>query len=146
MRWQAAMSLPIDEGTEMRLCLPAILAARPMAIDFIAGVCHSLAVPVDVEHAVLSAFGEAFNNVVLHSYRDLPGEVEIEVDIARDQLAVRLRDRGRGFDPRQVQPRDEDELPERGLGLFIMMRTMDEVRWYREGDQNVVAMTKRIVR
>src|SRR5207245_10427279 len=75
MRWQAAMSLPTRDGAEMHLRLPGILAARPMAMDFIASVCHSLHVPLDVEHAMLSAVGEAFNNVVVHSYRDVAGEV-----------------------------------------------------------------------
>jgi serine/threonine-protein kinase RsbW len=140
------MSLPMRDTAEMRLTLPGILAARPMAIDFIASVLHSVAVPRDVEHAVLSAFGEAFNNVVLHSYRDVAGEVEIEVDTSRDKLSVRLYDSGAGFDPHKARARSDDELPEGGLGLFIVMRTMDDVRWYRERGKNVVAMMKRIVR
>ena len=146
MRWQSAMNQPKRDSAEMHLRLPGILAARPMAIDFITSVCHSLDVPVDVEHAILSAFGEAFNNVVLHSYRDVAGEVEIDVETARDRMVVRLRDRGQGFDPRQVKAHDEDELPAGGLGLFIMIRTMDDVCWYREDDRNVCSMTKRIVR
>jgi serine/threonine-protein kinase RsbW len=146
MRWQAAMSLPTRDGAEMHLRLPGILAARPMAMDFIASVCHSLHVPVDVEHAMLSAVGEAFNNVVVHSYRDVAGEVEIEVETGGERIVVRLRDRGAGFDPQKVKSRDLDELPEGGLGMFIMMRTMDDVRWYRQGEHNVVSMMKRIVK
>jgi len=138
------MSLAMRGGAEMRLSVPGIMAARGMAIDFMVAVLRSLEVTVDVEHAVVAAFGEAFNNVVIHSYRDVAGEIDIEVECVRDRLIVRLYDRGEGFDPKNVRARDEDALPEGGMGLFIMMRTMDSVRWYRDHGRNVVALAKTI--
>jgi serine/threonine-protein kinase RsbW len=96
--------------------------------------------------AVLSAFSEAFNNLALHGYRDMPrGTIDIEVrsegSTAEGALYIRLADTGRVFDPSQyVEP--PDELPERGMGLFIMRGFLDEMR-YEAGPPNVLTLVKR---
>jgi serine/threonine-protein kinase RsbW len=128
------------------ISVPATLDQRPLVIQFIISVCRAYALSLDVEHSILSAFGEAFNNVCMHSYRDRDGEVAVEVELEPDRLLVRLRDRGAGFDPATVRAPDLEALPEGGLGLFIMLRATDEVRWYREHGQNVVTLAKRLPR
>jgi anti-sigma regulatory factor (Ser/Thr protein kinase) len=129
-----------------RMSVPGLLDQRPLAIQFVVSVCRAYSVPLDIEHAVLSAFSEAFNNVVLHSYRDGEGDVDVEVEIERGRLTLRLRDRGVGFDPSAVRAPQLEALPENGLGLFIILRAMDDVRWLREDDQNVLVMAKRLPR
>lgn len=96
-------------------------------------------------HSVISAVGEAFNNIALHAYRDeAPGPVEIDVALdRRGRLSVELRDYGRSFDPRKTVPPDLDALPESGMGLFIMKGLMDEVN-YRPGRPNVLTLVKRL--
>lgn len=136
--------VPTDSAT--RLTLEAALASRGRAIAFVSAACREAAVPIDCEHEIISAFGEAFNNVVLHSYGELPGLVDIEIEERRDRLVVRLRDSGRGFDPKRLSAPDLDALPEGGMGLFIILRAMDEVSWYKEGVENVITMAKRIPR
>jgi serine/threonine-protein kinase RsbW len=129
-----------------RLTVVASLQERARTIEFIAQKCRSAGVPIDSEHDIVSAFGEAFNNIVQHSYRGDEGLIDIEVAARRDRFLVRLRDTGRGFDPHEVRAPEMDALPEGGMGVFIMLRAMDEVSWYREGAENVVAMAKRIPR
>jgi serine/threonine-protein kinase RsbW len=55
---------------------------------------------------------EAMTNVVVHAYRreDRPGRVELEAEVDGDSLCVRVRDRGRGLEPRLDSP---------GLGLGL---------------------------
>lgn len=96
--------------------------------------------------AVLSAFSEAFNNLALHGYRGVPrGTIDIEVlrvgTSVDGALHIRLVDTGRVFDPSQyVEP--PEELPERGMGLFIMRGFLDELR-YEAGPPNVLTLVKR---
>jgi serine/threonine-protein kinase RsbW len=136
---------PYGDGMgAFRLSVPGTIDQRPLAIQFIISACRSYDVSFDVEHAVVSAFGEAFNNICMHSYRDLEGDIDVEVELRRERMVVRLRDRGVGFDPSAVKAPDLDALPEGGLGMFIIMRAMDEVRWYREADENVVALAKKL--
>jgi serine/threonine-protein kinase RsbW len=95
--------------------------------------------------SVISAVGEAFNNIAVHGYRDeKPGPVEIDVGVdRRGRLAVEMRDYGRSFDPRNAIPPDLDALPESGMGIFIMNGVMDEVV-YRPGRPNVLTLVKRL--
>jgi anti-sigma regulatory factor (Ser/Thr protein kinase) len=127
-----------------RISLPALIEQRPLAIQFVISVCRGFAIPLDIEHAVVSAFSEAFNNVALHSYRDRDGDVDVELEIARGRLTVRLRDRGVPFAPASIGAPPIEALPERGLGLFIILRAMDEVRWTRENGHNLLTMSKKL--
>jgi Histidine kinase-like ATPase domain len=98
----------------------------------------------DFESQVISAFGEAFNNVALHAYPDPPvGEVEIAVDWNAEALTIGVTDTGESFDPETVSPPELDALPEGGMGLFIMRSFMDEIA-YRPGPPNVLHMSKRL--
>jgi serine/threonine-protein kinase RsbW len=96
---------------------------------------------------VISAFGEAFNNVVLHAYRNGDGDLEIEVEDKQDRLIIRLIDYGQSFDLEAVPLPDLDQLPESGLGIYIMRACMDDVSYEKgQGGQggrpNILSMTK----
>jgi serine/threonine-protein kinase RsbW len=99
-----------------------------------------------VEHAVVSAVGEAFNNVVQHAYRGRrDGMVTLEVDYRDDELLVELRDDGASFDLDAVPAPKLAELPESGLGVFIIRACMDDL-CYLPGSPNVLRMRKRLAR
>jgi serine/threonine-protein kinase RsbW len=55
---------------------------------------------------------EAITNAVVHAYRhhDRPGRVDMEAEVDGDSLWVRVRDQGRGLEPRLDSP---------GLGLGL---------------------------
>ncbi|MFO0550472.1 MAG: ATP-binding protein [Polyangiaceae bacterium] len=99
---------------------------------------------------VVSAFSEAFNNLALHGYAGVPrGRIEIEVTTRLEETGlelfiVRLTDTGHVFDPAGYLDMPE-ELPERGMGLFIMRSFLDEIR-YQGGPPNVLTLIKRFRR
>lgn len=94
------------------------------------------------EAQVVSAFGEAFNNIAVHAYRNgEPGPVHVEVDWDDAKLVITLIDLGETFDPATVKAPNLDDLPESGMGLYIMHSCMDEVD-YRAGPPNVLRMVK----
>jgi serine/threonine-protein kinase RsbW len=90
---------------------------------------------------VVSAVGEAFNNIVLHGYagRD-DGVIEMDIRALPDRIDVELRDYGRSFDPDSIEPPDFEGLPECGLGIFIIKAFMT-IR-YRAGCPNVLTLSK----
>jgi serine/threonine-protein kinase RsbW len=91
---------------------------------------------------VVSAVGEAFNNIAIHGYKGrTPGTVEIEVAATAEQLSVELRDYGVSYDPDAAPSPDLEALPESGLGVFIMKSFMDRVE-YTPGAPNVLKLTK----
>ena len=90
---------------------------------------------------VVSAVGEAFNNIVLHGYEGRgDGEIEIEIRATLDRITIAMRDYGSSFDPTTVPPPDFDALPESGWGLFIIKAFMDIS--YTPGRPNVLTLTK----
>ena len=130
-----------------RFVVPGKLEYRDAAKAFLSYVCNRLArrggVPQDVAHRVVSAFVEAFNNAAIHAYRDMPpGQVDVEMEVHEYTLRVKVTDTGRSFEPAHVPEPDLDALPEGGLGLFIIRNFMDDVRYDRVADRNVLTMEK----
>jgi serine/threonine-protein kinase RsbW len=99
------------------------------------------------------ALTEAFTNVVRHAHNGLPSNtpIELEVDIARDFLEMRIWDWGIPFDfSKHLQNLDKDRLSslekEGGRGLQLLDRLTDELYYFRVGDRrNCLVMRKKII-
>jgi len=93
---------------------------------------------------MVSAVGEAFNNVVLHAYADVAdGQVALDIDTGAGEMRIEIRDEGASFDIDAVPAPDLDELPEGGMGLFIIRSFVDDVS-YEPGTPNVLRMCKKL--
>jgi serine/threonine-protein kinase RsbW len=93
---------------------------------------------------IVSAVGEAYNNIVLHGYAGRePGAVHMRIENCRTWMRVMLEDTGSSFDPSQAPVPDLSTLPESGLGVFIMQSFVDEVT-YLAGPPNVLTLFKRL--
>jgi anti-sigma regulatory factor (Ser/Thr protein kinase)/anti-anti-sigma regulatory factor len=82
------------------------------------------------------AITETFANIVEHSYGSEPGHfIHMTVRVTPGTIEILFEDSGRRPDPRHLRSRSLDEYRERGLGLFLMSRCMDEVefRFLRDG-------------
>jgi len=103
----------------------------------------------DFDDKVVSAVGEAFNNVAIHAYRDVsPGAVAFEIEVSADGITLRMSDTGRAFEPTVEVRRQPDlaTLPESHMGLFIMRACMDKVTYCPGGSPatpNLLTLTKR---
>lgn len=140
----------------IRLAVPGLLLYRDVVLRVIAASCKLARVQSGRQHddseaafgeQVVSAVGEAFNNIALHGYSPAEvGDVRIEIAIDADCMTIRLIDEGKSFDPAHVPAPDLASLPEHHMGLFIMRSFMDEVT-YRPGrppsSSNVLTLTKR---
>ncbi|MBI2376294.1 MAG: ATP-binding protein [Deltaproteobacteria bacterium] len=144
------MSEPSDiaapDVERFRFVLPARLEYRDAARSFLGFLCDRLVARGRLEKEtpvrVTSAFVEAFNNAVIHAYKRHPEPIEIELDVGHETLALRLIDSGAGFRIDDVPDPDLDQLPEGGMGIFIMRSFMDRVRLSREGSKNVLTLEK----
>jgi serine/threonine-protein kinase RsbW len=136
----------------IHLRVPGTLRYRDLAVRVVGAACKLVGSPDEAtgpvrinsqwDNEVVSAFGEAFNNAAIHSYKGRPqGDVMIEVDTGATHITIRLLDHGNSFDLEQVPAPDLESLPESGLGLYIIRSFMDEVT-YLPGSPNVLSMTK----
>ena len=122
-----------------------IAAALQFVHDFAAR--HRL--PAAALHDLSVAFDEALSNIVKYGYGDdARHEISVQLTIAGTQVVAEVRDDGIPFDPLSVPaPRLEggiDERPIGGLGIYLLRQLMDEVRYERRGNRNVLVMKKRI--
>lgn len=132
-------------GDCLRIDVPCTLLYRDSVGALILQICERLereGAEAGMAYQVLSAFNEAFNNVALHAGNGRP--VQVMVELGDKELAIEMRDEGPPFDYDDVPPPDLDELPESGLGIFIMRSFMTRVQYTprTEGAPNILRMVR----
>jgi len=131
--------------TRARFELRAVLEYRPLAIDLVTTlIAHVSGADVAFRNEMITAFGEAFNNIVAHGYagRD-DGMLAVEAEISAEAMILRLYDGGRPVDFSSVPQPDLESLPESGMGIFLIHAMVDDVA-YEAGSPNVLSLTKRM--
>ncbi len=127
----------------------AELSNLPAILDFTAGCCRQCGVDEDNVFAIGLAVDEAIANVVEHAYDKAGGKLQVTCRVEGGDFVVEVRDWGKPFAPEDVpEPTLSGSLSERkvgGLGLFMMRKLMDDVRFSFEQDGNVLVMVKRHV-
>jgi anti-sigma regulatory factor (Ser/Thr protein kinase) len=101
----------------------------------------SEAVAEEIELAV----GEALANAYEHAYRGEPGPLNINIGFDGERFVIEIRNHGKLITP----PAIPKQIPtgERGRGLYLIERLMDEVKIVHpaaEGRGTALLMAKRI--
>lgn len=89
-------------------------------------------------------------NIVNYGYPvGSEGIIEVELRASKNEVEIRLADRGKPFDPFQsadpldLLEMDVEERPIGGLGIFFVKRLMDEVHYEYGDGMNRVRLLKR---
>jgi serine/threonine-protein kinase RsbW len=124
--------------------LQASLENRPVAIALVSTLIEQVeGADRNFRNELVTAFSEAFNNIVIHGYRDqTDGMLDVECEIKPDEITLSLKDRGHEVDFEDVSPPDLSSMPESGMGVFMIHALVDEVK-YLGGSPNVLHLTKR---
>ncbi len=102
----------------------------------------------DIYNIQLAA-DEAASNIIEHAYEGVSdGLLELSCGVKGNTITIILVDHGESFDPSEIPMPDlKADLSERkigGLGIFLMRKLMDEVRYeVKPNKNNVLTMTKR---
>jgi anti-sigma regulatory factor (Ser/Thr protein kinase) len=99
-------------------------------------------------HKVEIASEEALVNIIRHAYKNQTGTIEINVYEGEPFVEIVIRDHGPPFNPldRDVSFDRSAGIDEReigGLGILFIREYMDEVRYQREKDANVLILIKK---
>ena len=93
------------------------------------------------------ALEECASNIVNHAFkRDASQKFSVSFERNGSAIFIELRDAGPCFDPSKVEgrrPVTENE-PLGGWGIELVHCYMDELQYTREGNQNVLRLTKRL--
>ena len=116
--------------------------------EFIQKVARSASLNERDVYAVQLAVDEACTNIIEHAYHgEGVGDITCTCDILRDGIKVVLLDRASPFHPEAMSEPvlnvPLEEVKPRGLGIFLMRKMMDDVRFEQSpGGGNRLTMIK----
>ena len=139
----------MDAPETATLTVPARREAFAALSAWIEARLAPLNPPPKARRQLLVAADEILTNVASYAYPpDAPGELQVSLRHGNNTRTLTFADRGTPYDPLTAPPPDLSRpLAKRapgGLGLFIVRKTMDAVVYRRDGDRNVLTLTKRL--
>ena len=142
-RW----NLPVQ-----RLTLPADDAELDSLFAFLEPLCEGEGRTPKMMAQMMLVCEEVFVNICHYGFPDgqprLPVDIEAAVDERAGCLHLVFSDQGIAYDPlshnaKKVDPADEQRKG--GLGILLMRKYMDDLRYTRADGRNILRMTKRFV-
>jgi anti-sigma regulatory factor (Ser/Thr protein kinase) len=117
-------------------------------VEFVDRFCAANGVPAAARNALNLSLDELLNNTISYGYDDADRhEIRVELAISENVLTAEIRDDGKPFDPtnaRLVAPgKTLQSRTPGGLGILFVRTLMDELRYAREGERNIVRIGKR---
>jgi serine/threonine-protein kinase RsbW len=123
---------------------PATVEGIPRVVAFVASRAKRRVPPEKAARLEL-AVEEWAANVCHHAYSDAGGTLSVSVRDEGEGVLVEMCDEGRAFDPTAVtEPDLTAPLAERragGLGVLLIRRMLEDVRWRRDGSRNIVTFS-----
>lgn len=96
------------------------------------------------------AIDEIFSNVALYGYPEGEGRVKVSVDFpdGEAKVVISFEDNGLPFNPLEKADPDitlsAEERGIGGLGIFMVKKTMDDVRYEYKDNKNILTIEKTI--
>lgn len=135
-----------------RLTLPADDAELDNLFAFLEPICEGKGRTPKMVAQMMLVCEEVFVNICHYGFPDgqprLPVDIEAAVDERAGCLHLVFSDQGIAYDPlshdaKKVDPADEQRKG--GLGILLMRKYMDDLRYTRADGRNILRMTKRFV-
>jgi serine/threonine-protein kinase RsbW len=133
---------------EIDLNIISDYAAVPEISRAIRGFLSDQNVEDHLCNAVEICLVEALNNIIKHAYLgDHTKQIDINVRKDNEFLELRMIDEGKPRDSLVINelnfdPEDIENLPEGGMGLFIIKQLMDEMDYYTVNGKNYFTLKK----
>lgn len=123
------------------------VAHLPDILAFVEDACQQAQVDEGLFFDLQLAVEEACANVIEHAYEGCGGALRVHFETRNGDVVITLHDQGKAFDPATTDPPDTSlplqKRPAGGLGLHLMHRLMDDVRFSFAPDGNTLVMVKR---
>ena len=120
----------------------------PVVSEFVESELTKLGCPMKTVFGINIAIDEVYSNIVKYGYGDRKGPVTVEVMQNRRPRGVSLRfiDEGIPYNPLTKEDPDitlsAEERNIGGLGVFMVKKTMDDVKYEFQNDRNILTITK----
>ena len=132
------------------ITLKAVIESIPQATSFVDEQLEAIECPMKAQMQLDVAIDELFCNIASYAYGAGEGKatVRFDYDPAARRVILSFIDEGVPFNPLE---RDEPDVSlsaeERaigGLGIFLVKKTMDSIKYRYENGQNILTIEKQI--
>ena len=124
------------------LTVPGTLESLDVIAKYVMEAAAEAGLERKSAYGIRLAADELATNIISHGYGESgrEGVLELRADIDDRTLKISIEDTGIPFDPREHERADTslplDERPMGGLGLHLVILSVDEFRYERVGDRN----------
>jgi anti-sigma regulatory factor (Ser/Thr protein kinase) len=136
-------------GTQMReQTFPATTEALNDAMAFVDETLEEVGCSMKVQMQIDIAVEEIFVNIAHYAYTPGAGDAVLRVELQENPRAVSItfEDRGVPYDPLAKEDPDvtldAEERQIGGLGIYMVKKSMDEVKYRHEDGKNILTLVK----
>jgi serine/threonine-protein kinase RsbW len=95
------------------------------------------------------ALDELFTNIISYGFQDQQEHIiKIKITVEGEQLQMKIEDDGVPFNPLASEPPDVqcgiEECQIGGLGIHLIRKLMDDIKYQRVADKNVLVLKRQI--
>lgn len=121
----------------------------PAVTEFVEDELNKLECPMKAIIQINVAIDEIYSNIVKFAYGKGKGPATVTVDeVSSDSVSIIFTDNGQPYNPLTREDPDitlsAEERSVGGLGIYMVKKTMDNLEYRYENDQNILTITKKI--
>ena len=142
---------PAEGKAEMKeITLEAKTENLPVVIDLANELLEGKNCSMKTQMQIELAVDEVFTNIACYAYAPATGKATVKAELLTDPDALEMTfiDRGQPYNPLETEEPDVTSSAEErkigGLGVFLVRKTMDEVRYRYEDGQNILTIRKEL--
>ena len=119
-------------------------------LAFVDGHLEEMGASMKAQMQIDVAVEELFVNIAHYAYAPDTGTavIQVETDHDNDQVSITFTDTGKPYNPLEKPDPDvtlsAEERDIGGLGIFMVKKSMDDMRYEYNDGQNILTITKRL--
>ena len=115
--------------------------------DFVKSTALQVGFSKDVSGNIILAVDEAVTNVIKHAYNySDAGKILVSISFIKNKFSISISDKGTHFNSKLIKDPDLEEYYKQkkvgGLGMFLMKKLMDDVKYSQPQNRNKVTLIK----
>ena len=130
------------------ITVPARVDCLNTVLDFIESAARDAEIDGKQRNNIKIAVEEIFVNIASYAYPSGEGDVTVSLPRNPDKLVMEFRDSGTPYNPlAKADPDTSLSAGEReigGLGIFMVRKMMDDVKYRYEDGKNILTIEKHI--
>ncbi len=129
-----------------KIIVPAALEQIDVIQEFVGTELEAVGFPIKEQTRLSIALDEILSNIVYYAYPDGKGDIGVSCDAEGGQVTVVIEDGGIPYNPLEKDDPDvtlsAEERKIGGLGIFMVKKIMDDVRYEYTDGKNTLTIQK----